>query len=123
MIETVHVSVPTNFATGEGPGAGLRVRTVRGGHRFATGADTGFPPLEAGTLEVSPVEDNVRQPEAVTAALKSVAPADDLKKRTGSKKRRRAALILPDYAARVNVLDFDSFPAAPEEQLAWFAFA
>lgn len=104
------------------PAPGYVFELSEAGIAFATGGETGFLPLEAGTLEVSPVEDNVRKPEAVTAALKSVAPADDLKKRTGSKKRRRAALILPDYAARVNVLDFDSFPAAPEEQLALIRF-
>ena len=39
-----------------------------------------------------------------------------------SRKRRRAALILPDYAARVTVLDFDSFPSSPEEQLSLIRF-
>jgi type IV pilus assembly protein PilM len=38
------------------------------------------------------------------------------------KKRTPAALILPDYAARVTVLDFDSFPSAPEEQLQLIKF-
>jgi type IV pilus assembly protein PilM len=104
------------------PAPGYVFELSEAGIAFATGGQTGFLPLEAGTIEVSPVDDNVRKPEAVMAALKSVAPADDLKKRAGLKKRRRAALILPDYAARVNVLDFDSFPAAPEEQLALIRF-
>jgi type IV pilus assembly protein PilM len=104
------------------PAPGYVFELSEAGIAFATGGETGFLPLEAGTLEVSPVEDNVRKPEAITAALRSIAPADDLKKRAGSKKRRRAALILPDYATRVNVLDFDSFPAAPEEQLALIRF-
>ena len=38
------------------------------------------------------------------------------------KKRREAALILPDYCARVAVLDFDSFPADPKEQLSLVRF-
>jgi type IV pilus assembly protein PilM len=79
-------------------------------------AEIGFLPFGPATLVVSPVEDNILKPEAVTAVLKSVAPL------AGSKKRRRAALILPDYAARVNVLDFDSFPSAPEEQLGLIRF-
>ncbi len=37
-------------------------------------------------------------------------------------KPRRAALILPDPAARVSVLDFDSFPTNAEEQLALVRF-
>jgi type IV pilus assembly protein PilM len=104
------------------PAPGYVFELSEAGIAFATGGETGFLPLAAGTLEVSPVDDNVRKPEAVTAALMSIAPLDDLKKRAGSKKRRRAALILPDYAARVNVLDFDSFPTSSEEQLALIRF-
>jgi type IV pilus assembly protein PilM len=40
----------------------------------------------------------------------------------GSKKRRPAAVILPDYAARVTVLDFDSFPSDAQEQLSLVRF-
>jgi type IV pilus assembly protein PilM len=76
----------------------------------------GFAPFEPGTLLVSPVEDNIHKAEAATATLKYIAPLD------GSRKRRRAALILPDYAARVSVLDFDSFPSPPEEQLSLIRF-
>jgi type IV pilus assembly protein PilM len=76
----------------------------------------GFYPFEPGTLVVSPVEDNVHRADAVTAVLQRIAPRDS------SRKRRRAALILPDYAARVSVLDFDSFPSAPEEQLSLIRF-
>jgi len=78
--------------------------------------DPGFYAFEPGTLLVSPIEDNVRKAEAAAAALKAIAPLD------GSRKRRRAALILPDYAARVSVLDFDSFPSSPEEQLSLIRF-
>ncbi len=31
-------------------------------------------------------------------------------------------VILPDYAARVTVLDFDSFPSAPQDQLSLVRF-
>ena len=48
--------------------------------------------------------------------LARIAPSN------GGKKRTPAALILPDYAARVTVLDFDSFPSAPEEQLGLVKF-
>jgi type IV pilus assembly protein PilM len=86
------------------------------GIAFAHGARHGFAPFEPGTLVVSPTEDNLLRAEAATAQLKSITPLD------GSKKRRHAALILPDYAARVTVLDFDSFPSAPEEQLSLVRF-
>lgn len=86
------------------------------GIAFAHGARTGFAPFEPGTLVASPVEDNLLRAEAATAQLRGIAPLD------GSKKRRRMALILPDYAARISVLDFDSFPASPEEQLSLIRF-
>ena len=60
--------------------------------------------------------DNIHKADAATAVLKYIAPLDS------SRKRRRAALILPDYAARVSVLDFDSFPTTPEEQLSLIRF-
>lgn len=98
------------------PAPGYVFEMSEAGVAFAKNTETGFVPFEPATLAASPVEDNLLKPEAVTAALKSIAPPDL------AKKRRRAALILPDYAARVNVLDFDSFPSAPEEQLALIRF-
>jgi type IV pilus assembly protein PilM len=82
-----------------------------GGISYARGTDTGFQAFEPGTIEVSPSADNIIRPEAVASVIRHIAPAN------GVKKRRPAALILPDYAARVTVLDFDSFPTVPEEQL------
>ncbi len=80
------------------------------GLSYARGTETGFRAFEPGTISVSPSSDNVLRPEAVTALIENIAPASGAKK-------RRAAVILPDYAARVTVLDFDSFPTAPAEQL------
>jgi type IV pilus assembly protein PilM len=81
------------------------------GLAFAYNGQNGFLPFEPGTLVASPVADNLLRPDVVAAAVDRVAPMN------GSKKRRPAALILPDYSARVTVLDFDSFPASAEEQL------
>ena len=80
------------------------------GIAYSRHGETGFQALESGVLAVSPLADNLLQPGAVTQALARIAPAN------GSR-RRPAAVILPDYAARVSLLDFDSFPSAPEEQL------
>lgn len=79
-------------------------------------SETGFMPFEPGTLVVSPVEDNIRRADLVAAQIARIAPAPD------ARRRRPAALILPDYAARVSVLDFDSLPPKPEEQLALIRF-
>ena len=72
-------------------------------------------PLEA--IMVSPLKDNVRDPEALTSAIEAfAAPLPP------SKKPRPAALILPDYAARLQVLDFDTFPSKIDEQNALVRF-
>jgi type IV pilus assembly protein PilM len=69
-----------------------------------------FEPLEPDVLRPSPIRDNILQPDLLAARVKSLAP------RVGGKKRVKAALILPDYAVRVTVVDFDSFPTKEEEQ-------
>src|ERR1035437_404269 len=81
------------------------------GISYAHGTETGFERFEPGTVLVSPSVDNVLRPEAIASMIGHIAPAN------GAKKRRGAALILPDYAARVTVLDFDSFPSVAAEQL------
>lgn len=70
----------------------------------------GFTAFEPGTVRVSPTEENILRADAVARAVKEVAGE------AGGRKRRTAALILPDYAGRTTVLDFDSFPAKTEEQ-------
>ncbi|MEQ1946588.1 MAG: hypothetical protein ABL995_05335 [Bryobacteraceae bacterium] len=78
--------------------------------------ELGFASLDPGTLVPSPVADNLLRTEAVSSTLARIAPA------VGATKRRRAALILPDWAARVSVLDFDSFPSSAAEQLSLIKF-
>ena len=70
----------------------------------------GFTAFDPNTLRVSPSEENVLRPESIARAVREVTgePA--------GRKRRTAAVILPDYAGRTTVLDFDSFPAKVEEQ-------
>ena len=80
------------------------------GIAFARHGETGFQAFEPGVLAVSPLADNLLRPDAVKSALARIAPPNGAK-------RRPAAVILPDYAARVSLLDFDSFPSSPEEQL------
>jgi type IV pilus assembly protein PilM len=70
-----------------------------------------FAPIDKDVISVSPVRDNVLRLEALLAQVRAVAPGD------GGRKRRRAALILPDYAVRVTVLDFDEFPSDVKEQV------
>ncbi len=75
-----------------------------------------FHEFEPGIVAVSPAHDNVQQPEAFAAHVSALVP------NIGNKKRRSAALILPDHSARVQVLDFDSFPGNAGEQSALVRF-
>src|ERR1700722_10501391 len=80
------------------------------GIAYSRNGETGFQAFEPGVLAASPLSDNILRADVVTSALARIAPPNGAK-------RRPAALILPDYAVRVSLLDFDSFPSAPEEQL------
>ena len=65
-------------------------------------------PLKAGVLVPSPVKENVLDAAAFADTVRSLVPA--------GKRGRQAALILPDHAVRIAVLDFDSFPEKEEER-------
>ncbi len=67
-------------------------------------------------VSVSPARDNILQPEAFQAQIASLTA------NSSNRKRRPAALILPDHSARVQVLDFDSFPGNSEEQISLIRF-
>jgi type IV pilus assembly protein PilM len=84
--------------------------------RGRKGFETGFHAIEPGVLSVSPLKDNVLQPEILAAHVAALAPG------SANRKRRKAALILPDFCARVAVLDFDTFPSKAEEQLGLVRF-
>jgi type IV pilus assembly protein PilM len=84
--------------------------------RIGSRAELDFYPLKPGTLSVSPLKENVNDPGEFMSAVKSVSGAQ------AARKRRDIALILPDYATRITVLDFDSFPSDPKEQLSLVRF-
>ena len=71
---------------------------------------------EAETLRISPIEDNILRNDSFLKAIREAAGPE-----TG-RKRRTAVLILPDYAARMAVLDFSQFPSDPDEQRALVRF-
>src|SRR5437764_9066855 len=78
--------------------------------------DIEFKPLAPGSISVSPLHDNIVAPDELAAAVRAVAQPN------GTRKRRDAALILPDYCARLSVLDFDAFPSDAQEQLSLVRF-
>ncbi len=83
---------------------------------LAKAPQTEFHPLTPGTVSVSPLRDNILMPDELAAAVRGLAPVN------GNRRRRDIALILPDYCARVAVLDFDSFPADAKEQISLVRF-
>jgi type IV pilus assembly protein PilM len=84
--------------------------------RIGARAELAFVPLRAGTLAVSPVKENVIDPDEFVAAVRSLAGTQ------AARRRKDAALILPDFSARISVLDFDNFPKDPKEQASLIRF-
>ncbi len=84
--------------------------------RIGARAELEFYPLREGTLSVSPLRENVTDPDDFMAAVRAFSGAQAMRK------RRDIALILPDYSTRIAVLDFDSFPSDPKEQLSLVRF-
>jgi type IV pilus assembly protein PilM len=66
--------------------------------------------LPAGVVSPSPLHDNIGLPELMDEAVKRLVPASK------SKKRRTAALLLPDHSAYISVLEFIGLPDNREEQ-------
>src|SRR5262249_55715983 len=81
--------------------------------RIGSHTELGFHPLKPGTLSVSPLKENVIDPDEFVMAVRALATAQ---------KRREAAIILPDYCTRMTVLDFDSFPTDAKEQASLVRF-
>jgi type IV pilus assembly protein PilM len=81
---------------------------------MAKAPQTDFRPLAPGAISVSPLRDNILIPDELAATVRAIVPANG--------KRKDVALILPDYCTRVAVLDFDSFPTDPKEQLSLVRF-
>jgi type IV pilus assembly protein PilM len=71
-----------------------------------------FAPLAPGTVEASPVKENIHQPEALDQALAQV-----LDQAAPLRKRKDAALLLPDNCARLAVLEFETLPSDSGERL------
>jgi type IV pilus assembly protein PilM len=65
-------------------------------------------------LTASPSAPNILKPQLYREALAKAAGANG--------KRQTSALVIPDYAARMAVLDFENFPAGEPERLALIRF-
>jgi len=86
------------------------------GARLGSKTELAFAPLKPGALTVSPVQENLVDPDEFSRAVRALTGVE-----TG-RKRRDVALILPDYCTRIAVLDFDSFPGDVKEQASLIRF-
>ena len=84
--------------------------------RIGSKAELEFRPLKPGVLAVSPLKENVVDPDEFAMTVRRLAAGQ------GTRKRKDAALILPDFSARIAVIDFDEFPTDAKEQLALVKF-
>jgi type IV pilus assembly protein PilM len=73
-----------------------------------------YAALPEDALVSSPIKENIADLPAFTAAIRRLVPA--------SGGRRTAALILPDNAMRLAVLEFESLPEKEEERMALVRF-
>ena len=80
--------------------------------RLGTGAapELAFAPLRPGSIAVSPVKDNILDADDLAAAIRKLAPP------AAARKPRPAALLLPDFAVRISVFEFDTLPKDPVER-------
>ncbi len=88
------------------------------GLAYASPAAAGAPVSEAvppASLVPSPSSQNVLNPEGFRAALTRIAP-------NGSVRKPTAALVLPDYAVRMAILDFDQWPDDEAQRMSLVRF-
>jgi type IV pilus assembly protein PilM len=84
--------------------------------RIGAKTEMEFQPLKSGTLALSPLKENVVDPDEFGKAVRSLADTQ-----TG-RKRKDVALILPDFCTRMAILDFDSFPSDAKDAAALVRF-
>ena len=70
--------------------------------------------LEERSLAPSPSAPNLLRPQLYRDALTRIAPSND--------RRHTAALVIPDYAVRMAVLDFEEFPSGEEDRISLLRF-
>jgi type IV pilus assembly protein PilM len=66
--------------------------------------------LKPGVIAPSPVRENITDQAAFKEAVRKLVP------NTNGRGKRKAALILPDNAVRLAILDFDTLPEKEEER-------
>ncbi len=88
------------------------VALARMGHKSRLPEVALFEPLAPGVVEASPIRENVHRAEELDRALaRLMALANP------PRKKKEAALLLPDNCARMTVLEFENLPGDARERL------
>src|SRR5579885_2307191 len=96
----------------------LGVSIARWSHRSSGFQSVSWRPLPAGSVEASPLRENVQQADAVRRAFADAIGSIGIFPGHGPSKRASdAVLVIPDQAARLFVLNFDTFPESTAEGL------
>src|SRR4051794_8099374 len=72
-------------------------------------------PFAENSLDVSPVHPNMLRSDLLENGVPNVGGK-------GNQRRVKAGLVIPDYAVRISVLDFEEFPSDEEQRLALVRF-
>ena len=103
------------------PGGIVVARWNEGATQLST---TAWRPLVEGAIDPTPLRENLTQPERVRESLTGCLDSLGLRgnghgmgQGNGHGKRADAALVLPDQAARLFVLDFDKLPRNTPEAI------
>ncbi len=82
---------------------------------YQTPLESRLERVEERSLTPSPSAPNLLRPEAFRVMVNRAAPL-------AGPRRNSAALIIPDYAARMTVLEFEEFPPNEEERISLLRF-
>ena len=74
-------------------------------------------PLAPGAIEASPLRENIQQPADVEKALGDALRSIGIDPGAASRRPIEAFLVIPDQAARLSVLSFETFPKGAAEGL------
>jgi type IV pilus assembly protein PilM len=93
------------------------ISVARWSRRSASFDGVSWRPLAPGALEASPLRENILQPADVEKALGEALRSLGVEPAAAARRPIDAFLVIPDQAARLSVLNYESFPKRASEGL------
>jgi type IV pilus assembly protein PilM len=93
------------------------VSVARWSRRSALLDGVSWRPLAPGALEASPLRENIQRPAEVEKALGDALRSVGIDPGAASRRPMEAFVVIPDQAARLSVLSFETFPKRASEGL------